>query len=82
MVQSPSWAANWFAANEEIPRISRNVKVHYHTHKCMPPVSILGLPNPVHMPTSHLSVGPCHHGMAHPQVVDRGMASDREGSCE
>jgi len=26
-------------------------------------------------------VGPCHHGMARPQVADRGMASD-EGSCE
>jgi len=27
IVQSPSWAANWFAASEEIPRISRNPKV-------------------------------------------------------
>ena len=25
---------------------------------------------------------PCHHGMARPQVVDRGMASDKEDSCE
>ena len=24
MGQSPSWAANWFAATQEIPRISRN----------------------------------------------------------
>ena len=32
-VQSPSWEANWFAASQEIPRISRNPKVHYHTHK-------------------------------------------------
>jgi len=31
MVQSPSWAANWFAASQEIPRISRNPKVHYRT---------------------------------------------------
>ena len=30
MVQSPSWEANWFAASQEIPRISRNPKVHYH----------------------------------------------------
>jgi len=29
MVQSPSWAANWFAASQEIPRISWNPKVHY-----------------------------------------------------
>ena len=54
MVQSPSWAANWFEASQEIPRISRNPKVHYRTHKCPPPVSILGQPNPVHIPTSHL----------------------------
>ena len=32
MVQSPSWAANWFAASQEIPRISRNPKDHYRTH--------------------------------------------------
>jgi len=28
MVQSPSLEANWFAASQEIPRISRNPKVH------------------------------------------------------
>ena len=54
MVQSPSWEANWFAASQEIPRISRNPKVHYHTHERPPPVPILGQPNPVHIPTSHL----------------------------
>jgi len=54
MVQSPSWEANWFAVNQEIPRISRNPKVHYRTHKRPPTVSILGQPNPVHIPTSHL----------------------------
>jgi hypothetical protein len=27
-------------------------------------------------------VGPCHHGMACPQVADGGTASDMEGSCE
>ena len=54
MVQSPSWKANWFAASQEIPCISRNPKVHYRTHKRPPPVSILGQPNPVHIPTSHL----------------------------
>ena len=30
----------------------------------------------------HYVVGPCHHGMARPQVADRGTASDKEGSCE
>jgi len=54
MVQSPSWEANWFAASQEIPRISLNPKVHNRTHKCPPPVSILAQPNPVHIPTSHL----------------------------
>jgi len=28
-----SWEANLFAASQEIPRISRNPKVHYRTHK-------------------------------------------------
>ena len=54
MVQSPSWEAKWFATCQEIPRISRNPKVHYCTHKRPPPVSILGQPNPVHISTSHL----------------------------
>jgi len=54
MVQSPSWVANWFAASQEIPHISRNPKAHYRTHKRPPPVSILGQLNPVHIPTSHL----------------------------
>ena len=54
MVQSPSWAANWFAASQEIPHISRNPKAHYRTYKRPPTVPILGQPNPVHIPTSHL----------------------------
>ena len=49
-MQSPSWAANWFAASQEIPPcISRNLKVHYRTHKRPTPVSVLGQPNPVHI---------------------------------
>jgi hypothetical protein len=66
MVQSPSWEANWFAASQEIPRISRNPKVHYRTHKRPPPVSILGQPNPVHMPTSHLLE--IHSNIIHPST--------------
>jgi hypothetical protein len=29
-----------------------------------------------------MNVGPCHHGMARPQVADEGTASYMEGSCE
>ena len=60
MVQSPSWEANWFAASQEIPRISRNPKVHYRAQKRPPPVSILGQPSPVQSiypyPTSWRSI--------------------------
>ena len=64
MVQSPFWKGNWFAASQEIPRISRNPKVHYRTHKRQPPVSILDQPNPVHIPTSHLLE--IHPNIIHP----------------
>ena len=66
MVQSPSWEANWFAASQEIPRISRKPKVHYRTHKRPPPVSILDQPNPVHIPTSHLLE--THPNIIHPSM--------------
>jgi hypothetical protein len=29
-----------------------------------------------------MNVGPCHHGMARPQVADGGTASGMEGRCE
>ena len=66
LVQSPSWAANWFTASQEIPRISRNPKVRYRTHKRPPPVSIMGQPNPVHIPTSHLLE--IHPNIIHPST--------------
>ena len=31
MVQGPSWAADWLATSQEIPRISRNPKVIVNT---------------------------------------------------
>ena len=64
MVQSPSWEARWFAASQGIPRVSRNPKVHYRTHKRPPPVPILGQPNPVHIHTSHLLE--IHPNIIHP----------------
>ena len=66
MVQSPSCEANWFAASQEITCISRNPKVHYRTLKRPPPVSILGQPNPVHIPTSHLLE--IHPNVIHPST--------------
>jgi len=53
MVQSPSWEANWFAVSQETPRISRNPKVHYRTHKafatCLYPVPAQSSPY-IHIP--------------------------------
>ena len=66
MVQSPSWEANWFATSQEFPRISPNPKVHYRTHNRLPPVSILGQPNLVHIPTSHLLE--IHPNIIHPST--------------
>ena len=42
-----------FAANQEIPHILWNPKVHYRTHKRLPPVPILSQPHPVHTTPSH-----------------------------
>ena len=55
-----------FAASQEIPRFSRNPKVHYRTHKRPPPVSILGQPTPVNIPTSHLLK--IHPNIIHPST--------------
>ena len=49
---------------KKFPAISRNPKVHYRTHNRPPPVCILGQPNPVHIPTSHLLQ--IHPNIIHP----------------
>ena len=51
--QSPSWEANRFSANQEIPCILCNTKVHYRIHKCPPTVPIVSQLEPVHSPTCH-----------------------------
>ena len=66
MVQSPSGEANQLSASQEIPHILWNPKVHFHTHKRPPPVPILGQPNPVHIPTSHLLE--IHPNIIHPSM--------------
>ena len=45
--------ANRFSASQEIPRILWNPKIHYHIHKCLPPVPNLNQLDPMHTPTSH-----------------------------
>ena len=53
MEQRPIWEANLFSASQKIPPILRNLKVHYHVYKSLPPFPVQSQNNPVHTPQSH-----------------------------
>ena len=52
---------------KKFPAFLRNPKVPHRTHKRPPPVPILGQPNPVHIPTSHLLE--THPNINHPSML-------------
>jgi len=53
MEQSHSWEANSHSANQEIPRLSWNMKVYCHVHNSLPSIPNLGHMHPVHTLTTY-----------------------------
>ena len=51
---------------KKFPAFLWNPKAHYCIHKRPPPVPVLGQPNPVHIPTSHLLE--IHPNIIHPSA--------------
>ena len=54
--QSTSWEANRFSTSQENTRIVWNLKIHNHIHNSPPSVPILSQLDPVHTPTSWISI--------------------------
>ena len=51
---------------KKFPVFLWNPKVHHRTHKRPPPVPVLGQPNPLHIPTSHILE--IHPNIIHPST--------------
>jgi len=55
MDYTPPWKPDRLLASQEIPHIVLNQTVHYHIHKCPPPVPVLIQINPISTPPHPMS---------------------------